>query len=114
MDLRIGICCVCLLLPSGCAHAPKQANAQHNKTMMDVYHQSQNDAKADVEAFVTQHLKDEDTFGYVKPYVPVMLSPIVKKVWIPPRRSLELDHVLIAGHWEYIMIKGPRWYIDHD
>ena len=103
-----------LLLTSGCAHQVLKEARQHPILMEDIYRQSMGDAKEDVGKFVAEHLKEQKTFGYVKPYVPVIEPPVVKKVWVPDHKSQEDAGVLIAGHWVYLMIQGPKWFIDEE
>ena len=83
------------------------------KTMMDVYDQSTGQAKEDVAQFIEKNLKEQKTFGYVKPYIPVVKEPVVRKVWIPDHKSEDAD-VMIAGHWNYVMIQPAKWFIDEN
>ena len=41
-----------------------------------------------------------------------MNEPLVRKVWIPDHKSLDNPDVMIAGHWNYVMIQPPRWFIE--
>lgn len=82
-------------------------------TMLDVYAESTGQAKKDVTQFIEEHLKEQKTFGYVKPYIPVMNEPVVHKVWIPDHKSRDDSDVMIAGHWNYVMIQPPTWFIDN-
>jgi|GEM_PF-785765 len=81
-------------------------------TMMDIYAKSTHQAKADTAQFIENNLKEQNTFGYVKPYIPVMNEPLVRKVWIPDHKSQDDADVMIAGHWNYVMIKPSMWFID--
>ena len=103
-----------LLLTSGCVHNPIKRHTQNPGLMSDIYRQSIGDAEKDVGEYVEQHLKEQKVFGYVKPYVPVIEPPVVKKVWIPDHKSEEDSGVLVAGHWVYLMIEGPRWFIEDE
>lgn len=84
------------------------------RSMKDIYAQSIHDETTNVGNAIASELKEEKVFGYVKPYVPVIDPPIVKKVWIPNQKSEQDAGVLIAGHWAYVMIKGPTWFIDEE
>ncbi len=116
MVYRALILPVCLVLISGCVAAgpKKEVIKKGPKRMTDVYAQSVGDAQQDVAKFVEENLKEQKTFGYVKPYIPVVQEPIVRKVWIPDHKSSEDASVLIGGHWVYLMIQGPRWFIDQE
>ena len=83
-------------------------------TMMDTYVHSVGDSQKDTARFVQENLKEQKTFGYVKPYIPVMASPVVRKVWVPDHRSAEDGGILVAGHWIYLMVRGPRWFIEEE
>ena len=83
-------------------------------TMMDVYTHSIGDAQKDTAKYVRENLKEQKTFGYVKPYIPVMVSPVVRKVWVPDHKSAQDGGVLVAGHWVYVMVTGPRWFIEDE
>jgi len=83
-------------------------------TMMDIYANSIGDSQKDTARTVQENLKEQKTFGYVKPYIPVMTGPVVRKVWIPDHRSDEDGGVLVAGHWVYVMVQPPRWFIQEE
>lgn len=110
-SVHLLICC--LLLVSGCAHVSKRASSQMPRSIKEIYAQSHRDV-IDQGSSIGRDLKEEKVFGYVKPYVPVIDPPIVKKVWIPSHKSEQDAGVLIAGHWIYIMVKGPTWFIDEE
>jgi hypothetical protein len=82
--------------------------------MMDIYANSVGDSQKDTARIMEENLKEQKTFGYVKPYIPVMTSPVVRKVWIPDHRSDEDGGVLVAGHWVYVMVQPPRWFIQEE
>ena len=81
-------------------------------TMMDIYSRSSGQAGKDVAKFIEHNLKEQKTFGYVKPYIPIMNGPVVRKVWIPDHKSQDNADVMIAGHWNYVMIQPPTWFMD--
>ncbi len=98
---------------NGCAwHKAVAQKRVQPMTMMDIYAQSTGDAQKDMAKFIENNLKEQKTFGYVKPYIPVMNEPVVRKVWIPDHKSEEDADVMIAGHWSYVMIQPPTWFID--
>jgi hypothetical protein len=65
-----------------------------------------------MQKFIQDQLTEQQTYGYVKPYVPVIQQPVIRKVWIPDHKSQEDADVLVAGHWTYVMVQGPKWFID--
>ncbi len=83
-------------------------------SMMDIYADSIGDSQQDVARYMRENLKEQKTFGYVKPYIPVMISPVVRKVWVPDHKSNNDGSVLVAGHWVYVMVQGPRWFIEEE
>lgn len=100
---------------NGCASARVDDRVERKpRTMMDVYSRASGQAKKDVSQFVENNLRQEKTFGYVKPYIPVMNEPVVRKVWIPDHKSKDNPDVMIAGHWNYMVIQAPSWFIDHE
>lgn len=105
---------ICLLLTSGCSTVERDPLKEGSREMADIYLKSMKDAKEDVGQYVANQLKEHQTFGYVKPYVPVIEPPMVKKVWVPDHKSEEDGNMLIAGHWVYLMIQGPRWFIEDE
>ncbi len=98
---------------SGCAFSKTSLKGKtHPMTMMDIYSTSTGQAKNDVAQFIEKNLKEQNTFGYVKPYIPVINEPVVRKVWIPDHKFEDNSDVMIAGHWVYVMIKPSTWFID--
>ena len=81
-------------------------------TMMDIYSQSMGQSQKDVAQFIEHNLTEQKTFGYVKPYIPVMNGPVVRKVWVPDHKAQDDADVMVAGHWSYVMIQPPAWFID--
>jgi hypothetical protein len=52
--------------------------------------------------------------GSDAPYFPVYESGRVEKVWVPVHVAREDKDVLVAGHWAFVMVEEPHWYIqDH-
>ncbi len=103
--ISLGIFCGC----AGNKHALKDSKA---KTMMDVYASATGQSQKDVAQFIENNLKENKTFGYTKPYIPVVNEPVVRKVWIPDHKSDDNSDVLVAGHWVYLMIQPSTWFID--
>jgi hypothetical protein len=95
------------------AFALKEKSHQRKVTdpsMMDTYLKAVNDARHDGGDFIGGKLKEMQMLGYVKPYVPVVLPPVVKKVWVVDQAPEDDPHLLISGHWVYIMISDGQWY----
>ncbi len=99
---------------NGCAGAPPKTKVKSigSVSVTAIYAQSVGDSQKDVAHFVEQNLKEQKTFGYVKPYIPVIEQPIVRKVWVPDHKSDQDGGVLVGGHWVYVMIEGPRWFVE--
>lgn len=95
-----------LLLINGCAFTGRQAKAVPDKPalMTDIY------AQKDAERSIEKDLKQQKIFGYVKPYIPVIEGPVVRKVWVPDHRAQDDAAVLVGGHWVYLMVEGPKWF----
>jgi len=100
-----------LLITSGCAVSKGLVKDNPNK-VMDVYLEAVSNGRADFVNYIKENLKINKAFGYVKPYVPVVEPADVRLVWIPVHKSKYSSEVLVSGHWVYIMVKEPRWFID--
>lgn len=57
-----------------------------------------------------ERLAAQETFGYVAPYVPVVLPPDIRRAWVPTHQSAEGE--LIAGHWVYLRLTDFRWFTE--
>ena len=98
----------------GCARSkPVSQDALGPKSMLDIYASATGQSQKDVARFVEDNLREQKTFGYVKPYIPVVNQPVVRKVWTPDHKSDDNSDVLIAGHWVYLMIQPATWFIDN-
>ena len=115
MVYRALITIALLLGLNGCAaaHAAK-AKPVRPTLMADIYARGSGDAQNDTAKFIDENLKEQKTFGYVKPYVPVIEQPVVRKVWVPDHKLEEDGSVLVGGHWVYLMITGPRWFVENE
>ena len=100
MVYRALITLMLLISISGCASVARQSNTLLDKPVL----------MKDIDtANVDAHFKEQKTFGYVQPYIPVVQEPVVRKVWVPDLKSNADPDVLIAGHWAYVMVRGPKW-----
>jgi len=84
------------------------------KTFADIYQKSKEAGPIDILHNPGAALQMGAQMGYTKPYLPVFQEPKIIKVWIPPHKSKDDQNVLIAGHWSYVMIEDPSWYIDNE
>lgn len=100
-----------ILISSGCAASKTLVKDGPNK-VMDVYLEAVSNGRADSANYIKENLKINQAFGYVKPYVPVVQPADVRLVWVPTHKSKSSSEVLVSGHWVYLMVKEPRWFID--
>ena len=114
MVYRALIMLVLLFSISGCVFASHKIKGKFDGPvpMADIYANSAGEAHKDVAKFIEANLKEQKTFGYVKPYIPVVQGPVVRKVWVPDHKSEQDGAVLVGGHWVYLMIEGPRWFVE--
>jgi len=112
MGCRLVILIISIGWISACASSKVAEKKQLPRTMVDLYTQGSLDAGKEVAEFIDQHLKEQKIFGYVRPYIPVMNQPVVRKVWVPDHKAEDNPDVMVAGHWVYLMIQPPRWFID--
>lgn len=101
---------------SGCLTAgANQAKVDiSGKTFAQIYEQSKQPVPLDILNNPGGALQMGAQMGYSKPYLPIYQQPKIIKVWIPPHKSKDDANVLIAGHWSYVMIEDPSWYIDNE
>ncbi len=100
-----------ILTSSGCALSRNNLKPDKDKAI-DSYLDAVSKGRMDSLNYIKDNLKLNKTFGYVKPYVPVVEPPQVAMVWIPAHKSKDTDEVLVSGHWVYIMVHNARWFID--
>lgn len=66
--------------------------------------------RARVAAELRGRLTEQETFGYVAPYAPVVLPPEIRRVWVPTHQNAEGE--LVAGHWVYLRLTDFRWFTE--
>ena len=98
-----------LILINGCATT---AVKKESGGMIDAYSRGVHESKAEAAAFIKDNLTVKNTYGYVEPYIPVRVPGDVRMVWIPTHKSPDDKDVLVAGHWIYVVVKDPAWFID--
>ena len=117
MDLRPIALILLTISISGCATAmarPAKEDPNAVKTFADIYRKSKEANSLDMVNNPGAAIQMGAQMGYTKPYLPVFQQPKIIKVWIPSHRSKDDRNVLIAGHWSYVMVEDPSWYIDNE
>jgi len=117
MDLRPIVMIFLTISISGCTTArayQDQPDANKVKTFADIYRKSKESGSAGIVNNPGAALSMGAQMGYTKPYLPVFQEPKIIKVWVPPHKSKDDQNVLIAGHWSYVMVEGPSWYVDNE
>ncbi|MCL5674245.1 MAG: TraV family lipoprotein [Candidatus Omnitrophica bacterium] len=97
-----------LIISSGCAGISSTTSRQ--SSMEKLYRHAEKQGKYDTIKAIARQLKINKALGYVKPYVPVINPPVVKRAWIVPHQTK--NGALVGGYWVYIIVKKPSWYID--
>jgi hypothetical protein len=92
---------------TGCALASRAAPSPPTTAALE---QAEGRGRADVAAELRTGLAARQTFGYVAPYVPVILPPEVRRVWVPTHENVEGE--LVSGHWVYVRFTDFRWFTD--
>jgi len=100
-----------ILISSGCA-ALKPGVKLERDNVMDAYMDAVACGRKDAANYIKDNLKVTKTFGYVKPYVPVIRPPQVAMVWIPTHKSKDGANALVGGHWVYLVVEDSKWFID--
>lgn len=44
--------------------------------------------------------------------MPVVQQPDVRAIFLPAHKSKYDPNTLVSGHWVYVMVRGPKWFID--
>jgi hypothetical protein len=50
------------------------------------------------------------TFGYQAPYMPLVVPPDVRRIWVTTHVTEE--GTLVQGHWVFIPVKTWQWFVD--
>ncbi len=117
MDLRPIVIILITISISGCVTAranPGPTDSKAVKSFAEIYRKSKEGNSSDLINNSVASIQMGAQMGYTKPYLPVFKEPKIIKVWIPPHRSKDDQNVLIAGHWSYVMVEDPSWYIDSE
>ena len=102
---------------SGCAAASaarsRVIDEEKVRTFASIYRKAKEAHKADPAP--GQSIRLTPDAGDDVPYFPVYEPGRVEKVWVPAHVSLQDKGVFVAGHWAFVMVEEPHWYIeDHD
>ena len=49
-------------------------------------------------------------FGYQAPYMPLVIPPDVRRIWIPTH--VTEDGSLVQGHWVFVPVKTWQWFVE--
>lgn len=104
-----------VILISGCAssrgsgHGPE---ADKVRTFADIYRKAKEAGLTAVMPSGIMGLAAD--MGYAKPYFPVYEEPRIVKVWVPAHIARQDKDVLVAGHWVFLMVEEPHWYIQQE
>lgn len=112
MGLRRIAFLLCVTLISGCASAgqhrvTRRLNDDAPRTLTEIYQQS-GEGRISVPQGKVQLLPEA---GDVKPYWPVYEPPRIIKVWVPAHVDDNDKDIMVAGHWVFVMVDAPQWYI---
>ena len=116
MGLKKTACVLLILLISGCAttgsgrtsrRAPDEAQV---RTFAEIYRKAKESGLAGDVGVPSVGLGID--IGQEKPYFPVYEPPRVAKVWVPAHVAREDKGILVAGHWTFVVVDQPRWYIE--
>lgn len=101
-----------ILSSSGCAATKKTDFPSERNRVISIYLQAMGAGRIDAVKAIKENLKISKSFGYVQPYVPVVEQPDVRAIFLPAHKSKYDPNTLVSGHWVYVMVRGPRWFID--
>jgi len=80
------------------------------RTFASIYRKAKEAQKVDIP--LEQSIRLMPDAGYDVPYFPVYAPGRVEKVWIPAHVAQEDKDVLVAGHWAFVMVEAPHWYVE--
>ena len=103
--LTPGVALFLLVAAAGCASAPLPS-----PSIPQVLDQVSRAGLTKAGEIIEQSLKEQETFGYVAPFAPVVLPPEIRRVWILTHVSP--DGNLVSGHWVYMRLHDWRWFIE--
>jgi hypothetical protein len=113
MGLRKIACLLCVLWISGCASVRAPAAAPDAKKVRDfaeIYRRAKESGLAT--AGHERQIRLGPDIGQERPYYPVYQPPRIVKVWVPAHTPQQDKRVLVAGHWTFVMVEDPHWYIE--
>ena len=114
MVLRKTIPVLLVLLISGCAPSssarPRVIDDAQVRTFASIYRKAKEARKEDFPPGQSIRLMPDT--GDDVPYFPVYESGRVEKVWVPAHVARDDKDVLVAGHWAFVMVDRPHWYIE--
>jgi hypothetical protein len=93
----IGLLAAAALAAAGCARAATESLPVHQAWQAAV---GQGEALPAARA--------TEGFGYQAPYVPLVIPPDVRRVWVPTHVNEEGE--LIQGHWVFLRLTDWRWF----
>jgi hypothetical protein len=114
MGLKMTIIAVLVLLTSGCAltRGPSAGAADEEKVRsFAATYRLAKAARPDFMPAAPGFTLLADA-GYDAPYFPVCVPGRVEKVWVPAHVADGDRDVMVAGHWTFIMLERPRWYVE--
>lgn len=50
------------------------------------------------------------SFGYQAPYLPLVVPPDVRRIWVPTH--VTDDGSLVQGHWVFVPVKTWQWFVE--
>jgi hypothetical protein len=50
------------------------------------------------------------SFGYQAPYMPLVVPPDVRRIWVPTH--VTEDGSLVQGHWVFVPVKTWQWFVE--
>ena len=104
------------LLISGCAgpSAARRGMVDEGqvRTFASIYRKAKEARQA--AGFSGGNISRTPDAGEEAPYFPVYEHGRIARVWVPPHVAIEDKGVFVAGHWTFVMVEEPHWYIERD
>jgi hypothetical protein len=111
MGLRKLMLVLCVLSINACAprHRPV-VDEQDARSFAAIYRKAKESGLVSSRSEGKARLGPD--IGYEKPFFPVYVPPKVAKMWVPAHVGQGDRAVMVAGHWSYLIVEEPHWYIE--
>ena len=102
-----------IILLSGCVGQKKKVEDAFTGapvSIRSIEDKAKEDALKDSGSAIRESIKEQDGFGYNKPFIAMRNKEVIDSVWIPTRNISET--IKVEGHWVHYVLYKPKWFDD--